>query len=652
MLSEEPDTSPGAAIEPSSNGSESTLHDAVLLTLCYREIFEFPLTRQELHRYLILAAADESALHRSLTELEGRHVTLLDNYVLPPGGESMLELREARRHASAHCWRWALRYARWLRWVPFVRMVGVTGSVAVHNAEDTADIDLFCVTAPQRMWVARFGMALLSRVSRRFLPFRACLNTSVSEAEMELPDQNLYIAHQIALMVPVWGETVYRRFMASNGWVRNFFPQFKPDEQGAVAEQATPRLVRGIEWLLGGRWGAWLNRRIYRLGLRTAMQRDCPGPEDGPARIHQSRRLESFRLVTSHVHEIHERFAQCWRKRMGDRHTIHDTARLFGLDPDAPPPPLAPKKAERARRRASYYKAVGRYFDEEAGAFSDRYFANLTLQRIRSAFREATHRYPFRNALEIGMGPGLDLEYWGRERPDAQFTGLDISPAMAAESERRVREAGLTNVRCAVGSVEDLAKLFPGERFDMVYVYFGALNTVADLSVAARAIRGCMKEDGVAVLTFVNRWFMEETLRYLLTFRWRRAFARWRRVWGGYANDRSLESRCYSPRQVRRAFAPLLRNVHTEGFSILHPAWYRDKWVKRYPRFCDWLWRADRFLSRTPFWCFGEYGLYVFKPRDHVRNGRPRIAEAERAPVEEGVVTGSQPDRTAERLDQ
>lgn len=141
-----------ATLVPPSQGAESTLHDAVLLTLCYREIFEFPLTRQELHRYLILASADESALDRSLTELEGRHVTLMEDYVLPVGGESMLELREARRRASAHCWRWALRYARWLRWVPFVRMVGVTGSVAVHNAEDTADIDLFCVTAPQRIW--------------------------------------------------------------------------------------------------------------------------------------------------------------------------------------------------------------------------------------------------------------------------------------------------------------------------------------------------------------------------------------------------------------------------------------------------------------------------------------------------------------------
>lgn len=639
-------------MQPPSDAAESTLRDAVLLTLCYREIFDFPLTRRELHRYLLLASADESALDRSLAELEGEHVTLLGDYVLPVGGEPMLELREARRRVSAHCWRWALRYARWLRWVPFVRMVGVTGSVAVHNADDTADIDLFCVTAPERMWVARLGMALLSRISRRYLPFRACLNTSVSEAELQLPDQNLYIAHQIALMVPVWGEPVYRRFIASNLWVRDFLPQLELDGQGAVAEEASPRLVRFVEWLLGGRTGAWLNRRIHRLGIRTALRRACPGPADDAATIHRSRRPESFRLVTSHVHEIHQRFAQRWRERMGDRHAIHDTARLFGLDPDAPPPAAPFGKEAIAERRASYYQAVGRYFDEEAAAFSDRYFANHTLQRIRGAFRDATRRYSFRNALEIGIGPGLDLEYWGCERPDARFAGLDISPGMVAESERRVGEAGLTNVRCAVGSVEEIAARFPGERFDMVYVYFGALNTVADLRVAARAIRVCMKEDGVAVITFVNRWFMEETLRYLLTFRWRRAFARWRRVWGGYASNRSLESRCYSPRQVRRAFAPLLRVVHTEGFSILHPAWHRDKWVKRFPRLCNLLWRCDRLLSRTPLWCFGEYAMYVFEPRQHVRNGCRRVVEAQGAPAEECVMAGTQPDRAAERLDQ
>lgn len=622
-----------------------TLCDAVLLTLCYREVFAYPLKRFELQRYLLLTPADACSLDRALAQMNGSYITLQGDYVLPVGAESLVDIREARERASVHYWRWALRYARWLRWVPFVRMVAVTGSLAVNNADASADIDIFCVTVPGRMWLARFGMAFIKRISRRYASVPACLNTCLSEAELQLPDPNLYIAHQMALMVPIWGEAVYQRLVDANLWVHDYFPQLNLHEQEAIAEQAQPRWVRYAERLLAGRVGTWLNRRIYLRGTRNAMQgiRDArqqkrkTQPGDAAA-VDHSRQLEHFWMLNSHMHEIQQRFAQCWRERAAERHTVYDLTRLFGSGFVKQPHLERSATSTQAEQHARYYQSVGRYFDEDAATFSNRYFGNRTLQRMRGAFRDATRRYPFQNVLEIGVGPGLDLAYWARERPDAHFAGLDISPGMIAESERRIRAAELTNVRCAVGSVEDVFLHFPGQRYDLVYVYFGALNTVADLRVAARAIHGCMQDDGIAVITFVNRWFMEDIMFYLLTFRWRRAFARWRSVWGGYANNRFLASRCYSPFQVRRAFGPMLRVVHTEGFCILHPAWHRDKWVRRFPRLCNFLWRCDRILSRTTLWCFGEYALYVFEPRQYVSDGRLQGTEVQRACTKKCIV--------------
>ena len=39
----------------------------------------------------------------------------------------------------------AERVARWLRFVPFVRMVAVTGTLAMKNSEKESDIDFFVV---------------------------------------------------------------------------------------------------------------------------------------------------------------------------------------------------------------------------------------------------------------------------------------------------------------------------------------------------------------------------------------------------------------------------------------------------------------------------------------------------------------------------
>ena len=164
--------------------------------------------------------------------------------------------------------------------------------------------------------------------------------------------------------------------------------------------------------------------------------------------------------------------------------------------------------------------------------------------------------------------------------------------------------------------MEDLPALFPGMQFDFAYCYFGALNTTEDLRRAAQGMHQVLAPGGAAVLTFVNRWYLVEFLYGLLRFRWRKAFARLRPVWGGYANERTLESRCFSPRQIRSGFGPEFEFVHRRGYCLLYPAWYRNpRWVDRHPGLSEWLWRGDRFLNRTPLWPLGEYALYVLRSR-------------------------------------
>lgn len=262
--------------------------------------------------------------------------------------------------------------------------------------------------------------------------------------------------------------------------------------------------------------------------------------------------------------------------------------------------------------RETYYEQVAAYYDFDAPNFEERAKQNAVLGRIREDFRAVSEPFVTGNVLEIGCGPGLDLLYWAQRKPQAHFYGLDISPAMLEHARRNVSAAGVSNVETAVGSVEE--DPFPGVQFDFAFCYFGALNTTRDLTQAARAIRGVLRPEGVAVLTFVNQWYLFEIFWSFLTGKWRRAIARLRPVWGGYASGRSLESRCYSPGQIQRCFGPYFEIVGTRGYSILYPAWYRhERWVKRWPRLCNFLWQVDRFLSRTPCWRLGEYALYILK---------------------------------------
>ncbi len=274
----------------------------------------------------------------------------------------------------------------------------------------------------------------------------------------------------------------------------------------------------------------------------------------------------------------------------------------------------------RSGKAETYYGKVAAYYDFDSRNFEERAKQNSVLGRIRQEFRDLSEVFVRGNVLEIGCGPGLDLLYWAQRKPQARIYGIDISPGMLEHASANCERAGLTNVRTGLGTVEDVERLFPNVRFDFVFCYFGALNTTRDLREASEAIHKILNPEGAAVLTFVNRWYLFEIFWSLLQGKWRRAFARLRAVWGGYANARNLESRCYSPRDIQKSFGSSFSVEMTRGYSIVYPAWYRhERWVKRWPRVCELFWGIDRALNITPCWRFGEYALYVLQARPSVQ---------------------------------
>lgn len=263
----------------------------------------------------------------------------------------------------------------------------------------------------------------------------------------------------------------------------------------------------------------------------------------------------------------------------------------------------------------SFYRIVADYYDHDAVDFELRYQENPVLKRLRNEFRTVTEQYPFKNALEIGSGPGFDITWFGSKYPDRTFYAIDISPAMIRLSKRNTEQLQLNNVHHAIGSVEDIPVLFPGVQFDMIYIFFGALNTVYDLKYAAHCLKQVSSPNATLVLTVVNRFYLTEIPLWLAKGKFRKAFERVLGNWNGYSDIVKIPSRCLSSRDIKKAFKKEFECIYRQGFSIFYPAWYRAHLVKRLGDKAEWLWKADQLINRTPFWNMGEYSLYVFQRR-------------------------------------
>ena len=264
------------AVRPSPQVDRSAaLRRAIARTLAYADLFDYPLDGIEVHRYLIGEAASPEEVDRAL-EQDGSLAAYIertgDKFHLS-GRASTVEMRRSREASSAELWRRARAYGQWVARLPLVRFVGVTGALAMSNAERRADIDLFVLTHPGRLWLCRLLVLAVVRVAA-LRGDTLCPNFLLSTAELSLRERNLFTAHEIAQMVPLRPTKWYARFMDANQWAFDFLPNAATVDAPARADGV---LTRVATWLLSARLFAplerWeMQRKIRRLAARAARE--------------------------------------------------------------------------------------------------------------------------------------------------------------------------------------------------------------------------------------------------------------------------------------------------------------------------------------------------------------------------------------------
>jgi hypothetical protein len=272
-------------LERLSESSIQKLPECVLKTLLYADVFHFPLTEIEITHFLIGGTATVSEVHHTL-----HHSSQLANQITQQGDYYRLYQSDApptdrhkREINSRLLWRHAVRFGAILARIPFVRMVALTGSLAVHNAYHARDdIDYLIVTEPGRVWTVRAFAVLLVRAAR-IGGIKLCPNYVLDTESLVQDRRDLFIAHEIAQMIPLSGFDVYRQMRDLNRWTDAYLPNAQtplysePDH--APKRQYGERLLRSrVASRVTDAFEQWEYRRKQRKFTRGA-------PNPGAAKI-------------------------------------------------------------------------------------------------------------------------------------------------------------------------------------------------------------------------------------------------------------------------------------------------------------------------------------------------------------------------------
>lgn len=210
-----------------------SLQKRILKTLVYADIFDYPLTFNQLKKFLITSQKKDF----KIGDVKLKEIAEKGNYFFLRGREKIVKERKRKEKYADRKLKIAQQVVRVLRLIPFIKMVAVTGNLAMRNANQEDDIDFLIITQRKRLWLSRFlAVVLLELLGKRRRPEekevkdKICLNMFLDEDHLEMSEkqQNLFSAHEILQLKSLYEkDDFYDKFLDQNRWVKKFLANWK-----------------------------------------------------------------------------------------------------------------------------------------------------------------------------------------------------------------------------------------------------------------------------------------------------------------------------------------------------------------------------------------------------------------------------------------
>ncbi len=265
----------------------------ILTTIVYYDVLDYPLTIFELEKYLMKSTEinlgkekmkeDALAIKKALAEAElKKYVEEFRGFYFLHGRKKLVQQRIEKNKTSQQKLKIIKKVVCWLRFVPTVKMIAITGKVAMNNAHSKSDLDLLIVLKQGRIFTGRILVTGLVHIlgKRRYgykIADRVCLNCFLAEDALRIPLMDFFSASEYSFMVPVFGWKTFQKFQLENAWIKNYKPNYnipKIVNADLVKDNYWSRIIKKKgEKILAGGLGNYLEKRLKKWQL-ARIERD------------------------------------------------------------------------------------------------------------------------------------------------------------------------------------------------------------------------------------------------------------------------------------------------------------------------------------------------------------------------------------------
>ncbi len=286
------------------------LEKAILATITYFDLLDYPLTLVEIQKFLIqpkekkLSPVNLGVILETLEESSflQEKIAQKNGFYFLRGRERIIEEKILRHKLAQEKWKKTKKVVKILQIIPYIRMVAGSGSLALSNTKDKSDLDLLIIVKNGRIFLTRFLITFLVSILGmkrdrlgRSTKDKICLNHYLADSSLILPGQSLYTAYEYQHLVPLFRYDVFLRFKEANkDWMRKFLVNVEISREDAREIKKNKIFIlkaKILEFLFDNFFGDWLEEKIGRM-QKKRIEKDYRWQKEGGRIVAEERQLE------------------------------------------------------------------------------------------------------------------------------------------------------------------------------------------------------------------------------------------------------------------------------------------------------------------------------------------------------------------------
>lgn len=315
------------------------LSDSIVKTLAYFDIFDHPLTKEELFKFLWkppkIAYIDfleelDDIINNNINlengrngEMEKYKIRYKDSFFFLSGRKKIIKIRKSKTVDNDKKRKIVIRAVKKIRYVPFVKAVLLCNNSSFEMAKENSDIDVVIIIKHKRLWIGRLLVTLLLslfRLRRNKIKItnRICLSFYTTDINLDfskltITNPDIGLAYWIMQFSSLYDpENFCSQLKKSNVWIKPYLPNafleinkigFSPVNDNWLS------LIGKKFWQTAwsGVYGDMIEKQA-RAAQKAKMRRNIHSVQDKP----DSRVIISDKMLKFHENDRRQEFKEKW----------------------------------------------------------------------------------------------------------------------------------------------------------------------------------------------------------------------------------------------------------------------------------------------------------------------------------------------------